>query len=139
MKENKKKNTILAEVHILGDLQDAEHLVSELKKKKTLLLLQDAEQGHFYSETKGKMKLLAEKDLAKLEKEHKLVTFSFFTGQKKAEPVTGQKTEIQEPVKEEKMAEELKKEKKGKKEKKDPKVKKEKKEDRKSTRLNSSQ
>ena len=117
MKMSQKQKMIMAEVHIPGDLQDAQNIVSALKKKKSLVVLKNGEQGEFYLEIKGEMRPIKEKELVKLEKEYRLIFFSFFPGQKIAEPVTGCLPDATEPEKAEDKKEEKKKAKKVKKEK----------------------
>jgi hypothetical protein len=127
MKAIKKQKKILPEVHILGDLEDAKILVSGINKKKTLIVFKDGEQGILYSEIEGEINQIAQEEIAIMEKDHRLIFFSFFPSQKKVIPVIEESPVVQEPEKEEKKDEECKKEKKVKKEKKSKKQKKSKK------------
>jgi len=127
MKTIKKQKKILPEVHILGDLEDAKILVSGINKKKTLIVFKDGEQGILYSEIEGEINQIAQEEIAIMEKDHRLIFFSFFPSQKKVIPVIEESPVVQEPEKEEKKDEECKKEKKVKKEKKSKKQKKSKK------------
>ncbi|MEI7897945.1 MAG: hypothetical protein WCJ26_12985 [bacterium] len=86
MKSIKKTKKILPAVHILGDLKDVKNLISILNKKKTLVIFHDGDQDNFYLEIDGKFNLIRQNDFAQLEKEYKIVLFSFFPGQKKVEP-----------------------------------------------------
>jgi len=114
-------------VHIIGDLEDAKILVSSINKKKTIIVFKDGEQGTFFSETKGEINPIAQEEIAIMEKDSRLIFFSFFPSQKKVIPVIEETPVVQEPEKEEKKDEESKKEKKVKKEKKSKKQKKSKK------------
>jgi hypothetical protein len=98
MKTVKKQKKVLPEVHILGDLQDVKNLISGLNKKKTLVVFHDGEQDSFYLEIDGKFQQVLQNDFAQLEKEYKLIIFSFFPSRKKVEPIaeTIQKEEIPE-------------------------------------------
>ena len=116
----KTKKLILPEVHILGDLEDVKNLVSGINKKKTILILQDGDQGLFYMVGKKKIKLTEQKDITKLEKKFQVIFLSFFPSRKKVEPVTEENHEEPVPAPEPK-------EKKKKKEEKPEKVKKDKK------------
>ena len=82
MKADKKQKKILPEVHVLGDLQDAKHLISVVNKKKRIIVFRDGELDTFYSDVKGEIKQLLQNEITKLEKDHRLVFFSFFPGRK---------------------------------------------------------
>jgi hypothetical protein len=97
MKATKKQKKILPEVHILGDLQDVKNLISGVNKKKTLVIFQDGEQESFYLEIEGKFQQILQTDITLLEKEYRLIFFSFFPGRKKVDPLTEEKPEEQEP------------------------------------------
>ncbi len=116
MKTTKKQQKPVPEVHILGDLQDVGNLIKVLNKKNVIVVFKDEEQGTFHLEIEGKIRQIVNEDTALLEKEYRLIYFSFFPSRKRVEPVT-----------EEKIAEIIP-EKKVKKEKKETKEKKEKKE-----------
>ena len=134
MKPVKKQKKVLPEVHILGDLQDVKTLISGLNKKKTIVVFLDGEQNSLYLEIEGKFQQIHPKDIKHLEKEYKLIYFSFYPGRKKVEPLVEEKAEVQdpdtpvvqEPEKKEKKEKGEKKEKKVNKEKKEHKEKKEK-------------
>jgi hypothetical protein len=115
MKTSKKQKKNLPEVHILGDLKDVKNLISCLNKKKTIVIFHDAEQDSFYLEIDGKFQQVLQGEFAQLEKEYKLIVFSFFPSRKKAEPETKEKTETQEPEKKAKKEKVAQKEKKAKK------------------------
>ncbi len=119
MKKNKKK--VIPEVHILGDLHDVRNLVEAVNKKKTIVLFHDGEQDDFYLEIEGKIRQILQEDISRLEKDYRLIAFTFFPGRKKTEEVTGDKPDEEVPEKKEK------KKKAEKKEEKDPPAKKEKK------------
>jgi len=87
MKESKKQKKNLPEVHIIGDLQDIKNLVSGVNKKKTIVVFQDGEEGSYYLEIDGKIQMILKDDITELEKEYKLIYFSFFPSRKKTEPV----------------------------------------------------
>jgi hypothetical protein len=127
MKANKKQKKILPEVHVLGDLEEASRLFSNISKKKTMVVFRDAEQGTFYSGMKRELKEIHPEDIHKLEKDHRLVFVSFFPDQKNAEPPVEEKTGSPEPEQEEVKDEKSAKDKKVKKDKKNKKPKKEKK------------
>ena len=88
------KKMILPEVHILGDLEDVNNLVSGINKKKVILIFQDGDQGLFYLKGKKKFKLIDQKDMTKLEKKFQVLFLSFFPSRKKIEPMTEEKPEI---------------------------------------------
>ena len=90
----KMKKLILPEVHILGDLEDVNNLVSGINKKKVILIFQDGDQGLFYLKGKKKFKLIDQKDMTKLEKKFQVLILSFFPSRKKVEPMTEAKPEI---------------------------------------------
>ena len=123
MKSSKKKKKNLPEVHILGDLKDVKSLISCLNKKKTIVIFHDGEQDSFYLEIDGKFQQVLQGEFAQLEKEYKLVVFSFFPSRKKVEIEIEEKTVIQEPEKEVKKEKVVEKENKVKKEKRGEKVK----------------
>jgi hypothetical protein len=100
MKANKKQKKALPEVHILGDLQDVKKLVSGVNKKKTIVVFKDGDEGSIYLEIEGKFQQIQLKDLKYLEKEYKLIYFSFFPSRKKVEPA---KVEKLKPAKVEKL------------------------------------
>ena len=86
MKKSKKSKTILPQVHILGDLKDVANLVTAVNKKKAIVLFHDAEQDSFYLEIAGEIQEIRQKDISRLEKDYKLILFSFFPSRKKVEP-----------------------------------------------------
>ena len=118
MKTNLKSKKILPEVHILGDLKDVKNLISCLNKKKTIVIFHDGEQDSFYLEIDGKFQQVLQGEFAQLEKEYKLILFSFFPSRKTVKPLTEEKPEVDEAVKAVKKEKEIKKEKKEKPEKK---------------------
>lgn len=130
MKAIKKQKKYFPEVNILGDLEDAKNLVSCINKKKTSIIFKDGEQGTFYSVIKGEINPIDKEKITNLEKDHRLIFFSFFPSQKKIVPLMDETPVIQEPEKEEKKEEgsniknKVKKEKKTKKPKKTKKEKK---------------
>ena len=97
MKTRKKSKKSLPPVHILGDLQDVKNLVSAVNKKKTIVLFHDGEQDSFYLEFSGEIREIHHKDFSRLEKDYKLIIFSFFPSRKKAEPVVEEEPAKQEP------------------------------------------
>jgi hypothetical protein len=86
MGTSKKHQKSMLEVHILGDLRDVVSFIDYHRKKKTIFILKDAEKKLFYIRTKDKIKKISAKEIAKIEKKHRLILISFFPGQKKAEP-----------------------------------------------------
>ena len=120
MKTITKQKKTLPEVHILGDLQDVKNLIAGVNKKKSLVIFQDEEQDSFYLEIEGKFQQILQTDITLLEKEYRLIFFSFFPSRKKVEPII---EEPAETIKEEKKEKKVKE----KKEKKKPKSKKKKK------------
>jgi hypothetical protein len=125
MKESKKRKINLPEVHILGDLEDVKNLVAGVNKKKTIVVFQDGEQGSYYLEVDGKIQMILHDDITELEKEYRLIFFSFFPGRKKVEPVAEEQTLTEEAEKhgEKDHAKKKIKEKKDHKAKKDKKIK----------------
>ena len=123
MKTSKKSTKSLPQVNILGDLQDVKNLVSAVNKKRTIVLFHDGEQDSFFLEIEGEIREIHHKDISRLEKDYKLIIFSFFPSRKKVEPVMEEKPAepVVVPQKREKKE---KKEKEPKKEKKDQKKKK---------------
>jgi len=115
MKKDKIKKRNLPDLHILGDLQDVKNLVSTLNKKKTIGVFKDAEEGSFHLEINGKVQQILKDDITELEKDYRLIFFSFFPSRKKVEPLAEEQPDIQEPEKEEKQDKDMKKEKKEKK------------------------
>ena len=133
MSNSKKDKKDLPEVHILGDLNDVKNLVSGVNKKKTIVVFKDGEEGSFYLEVNGKIQKISDNDLAELQKEYRLIHFSFFPGLKKVEELTETKPEkqkakiVEKADKIEKKGKSERKEHKEKTEKKDKKDKKDKK------------
>lgn len=123
MKKHKKSKTILPQVHILGDLQDVANLVAAVNKKKAIVLFHDAEQDVFYLEIAGEIQEIRQKDISRLEKDYKLILFSFFPSRKKVEPASEEAAIVEEegapavdlPVKAKKKEKAVQKEKKEKK------------------------
>ena len=109
MKADKKPKKILPEVHILGDLQDAKNLLSVIRKKKRIMIFRDGELDTFYTGVKGEIKQISQNEITNLEKDHRLVFFSFFPGRKKAEPLMEIKPDVLKPEKTEKKIEVKKK------------------------------
>jgi len=103
MKKEKKMN--LPEVHILGDLKDVKNLITSIEKKKSLVIFVNGEQESFYVETDGKIELISQKGIKRLEKKFKLVLFSFFPSRKKIESALNEGVEAPAPelIKEEKV------------------------------------
>jgi len=124
MKTSRKQEKNLPEVHILGDLKDVKNLITCLNKKRTIVIFHDGEQDSFYLEIDGKFQQVLQGEFAQLEKEYKLIVFSFFPSRKKVEPVSDEQAEIQAPEKKAKKEKSAKKEEKVKKVKKEEKGKK---------------
>jgi hypothetical protein len=80
MKTDKKIKKILPEVHILGDLQDVKNLVQAVNKKKTIVIFQENVSGELYLEIDGEIQLIRPKDITRLEKDYRLIYFTFFPG-----------------------------------------------------------
>jgi hypothetical protein len=97
MKTMKKQKKCLPEVHILGDLQDVKHLITRLNRKKTIVVFHDGEKDSLYLEIEGKFQLIRMKDVKHLEKEYKLIYFSFFPGQKRVVPPAEEQPAVIEP------------------------------------------
>jgi len=123
MKESKKRKINLPEVHILGDLEDVKNLVSGVNKKKTIVVFQDGEQGSYFLEIEREIQMILPDDVTELEKEYRLIFFSFFPSRKRNEPLVEEITVPEEPEKQNRIDKEEKKDK----EKKDHKAKKDKK------------
>ncbi len=87
MKTTRKSKKSLPQVHILGDLQDVKNLVSAVNKKKTIVLFHNGEQDLFYLEIGDEVREIRQKDISRLEKDYKLILFSFFPSRKKVEPI----------------------------------------------------
>jgi hypothetical protein len=117
MKPAKKQKTILPEVIIHGDLQDLNNLVKALNKKKVIVIFRDEEQGTMHLRIERKIQQILQEDIKSLEKDYKLIYFSFYPSRKKAEPVVEVKPEEGLPINEEKPEKVAKKGKKEKKEK----------------------
>ena len=88
MKTVKKQKKGPPKVQILGDLQDVKIRISSRNKKKTIVVFHDGEADSFYLEIDGKFQQILQNDFGQLEKEYKLILFSFFPSRKKVEPVT---------------------------------------------------
>ena len=86
MKSTKKTKKVLPQVHILGDLKDVKNLIAAVNKKKTIVLFHDAEQDSFYLEIEDEIREIRQKDISHLEKDYRLILFSFFPSLKKSEP-----------------------------------------------------
>jgi hypothetical protein len=99
MKTSKKTKKSLPQVHILGDLQDVKNLVSAVNKKRTIVLFHDGEEDSFYLEFEGTIREIRQKDISRLEKDYKLIIFSFFPSRKKVEPLIEEEPLIKEPDK----------------------------------------
>jgi hypothetical protein len=104
MKKSKKQKKTIPEVHILGDLQDIKTLVAGVNKKKTLVIFQDREEGSYYLEVDGEIQMILKEDIKELEKEYKLIFFSFFPSQKISEPVVEVPASNMEMVKDKKRS-----------------------------------
>jgi hypothetical protein len=81
-------------VHILGDFEDVNNLVSGINKKNVIVIFQDADQGLFYFKGKKKFKLIEQKEMTKLEKKFQFLILSIFPSRKKVEPLTKEKPEV---------------------------------------------
>ena len=92
----------LPEVHILGDLKDVKKLISEVNRKKTLVIFQDGDEGAFYLEIEKKFQPISQKDINQLAKAYRLIFFSFFPSRKKVEPIIEEQPELIGPEKKEK-------------------------------------
>ena len=115
MKASKESKKILPQVHILGDLKDVKNLVLAVNKKKSLVLFHDADQDSFYLEIEDKIRKLRHKEIARLEKDYKLIIFSFFPGRKETAQIEKEKPAAMETDRcEIDVQEKWKKEKKGK-------------------------
>ncbi|MEI6683727.1 MAG: hypothetical protein WCO44_13910 [Bacteroidota bacterium] len=127
MKSTKKSKKALPQVHILGDLKDVKNLIAAVNKKKTLVLFHDAEQDSFYLEIEDEIREIRQKDISRLEKDYRLILFSFFPSRKNMAPAMEAEPEEQQSLQPvaDPRASEVKKEKTAKK---DPKVKKSKEE-----------
>lgn len=73
----------MPEVHILGDVEDVLALVKGLNKKNVIVVFKNEDQGTFHLEMKGKIEEILPDDITMLEKEFKIVYFSFFPGRKR--------------------------------------------------------
>ncbi len=93
MKSIRKSKKNLPQVHILGDLQDVKNLVSAVNKKRTIVLFHDGEQDLFYLEIDDEIREIRQKDISRLEKDYKLIIFSFFPSRKNV-----QQLKEEEPV-----------------------------------------
>ncbi len=117
MKTTKKSKKTLPQVHILGDLKDVKNLIGAVNKKKTIVLFHDAEKDSFYLEIEDKIREIRQKDISHLEKDYRIIWFSFFPSRKKSESVSVPEPEevlaVQQvpatPVKEEKKEKTAKK------------------------------
>ena len=87
MKTRKELTKSLPQVQILGDLKDVKNLVSAVNKKRSLVLFHDGDNDLFYLEIEDKIRKIRQKDIARLEKDYKLILFSFFPGLKKVDPI----------------------------------------------------
>ena len=85
MKTSKEPKKSLPQVHILGDLKDVKNLVSAVNKKRSLVLFHDGEKDSFYLEIEDKIRKIRQKDISRLEKDYRLILFSFFPGLKKVD------------------------------------------------------
>lgn len=83
MKKEKKPRHVMPEVHILGDVEDVLALVKGLNKKNVIVVFKNEDQGTFHLEMKGKIEEILPDDITMLEKEFKIVYFSFFPGRKR--------------------------------------------------------
>ena len=105
MKAKKKQKEIFPEVHIHGDLQDVKYLIDGVNKKRTIVVFKDGEEGSFYLEIDGEIQKIITEEIPELEKDYRLIFFSFFPGLKKAAPVIEEQAEVPETVKEETLEE----------------------------------
>ncbi|MEI7661839.1 MAG: hypothetical protein WCK34_06570 [Bacteroidota bacterium] len=99
MKTTKKSKKSLPQVHILGDLQDVKNLVSAVNKKRTIVLFHDGELDSFYLEFEGEISEIRQNDISRLEKDYKLIIFSFFPSRKKVEPLMENEPKVKEEEK----------------------------------------
>ncbi len=101
MKSIRKSKKNLPQVHILGDLQDVKNLVSAVNKKRTIVLFHDGEQDSFYLEIDDEIREIRQKDISRLEKDYKLIIFSFFPSRKKVEQLKEEEPVVKETDKRE--------------------------------------
>lgn len=113
MKKVKKTHPVLPEVHILGDAEDVQNLVKGLNKKNVIVVFKNADHGTLHLEMKGKIEQILPDDVVMLEKEFRIVYFSFFPGQKQVVPVAEAVVEIPTPSKPDGKKQKAEKEKKG--------------------------
>ena len=96
MKKSKESKKNLPQVHILGDLKDVKNLVSAVNKKRSLVLFHNGDQDSFYLEIEDKIRKIHQKQIARLEKDYKLIIFSFFPSRKKDELLTEEESVVKE-------------------------------------------
>ncbi len=96
MKTSKESKKSLPQVHILGDLKDVKNLVSAVNKKRSLVLFHDGDQDSFFLEIEDKIRKIRQKEIARMEKDYKLIIFSFFPSHKKDEPLTEDESVVKE-------------------------------------------
>lgn len=115
MKKVKKSQPSLPDVHILGDAEDVQNLVKGLNKKNVIVVFKNEDHGTLHLEMKGKIEQILPDDITMLEKEFRIIYFSFFPGRKKvtpdAEPVVVSATPSQPEAKKKKAGKEKKTEK----------------------------
>ncbi len=117
MKAAKKQKKLLPEVHILGDVADVQNLIRGLNKKNVIVVFRDEEQSTVHLEIDGKIDQILPDDIAILEKEYKVIYFSYFPSRKRV-AVIEVKPEEAIPVKKVKKVKKVQKVKKEKKKKK---------------------
>jgi len=89
MKNKKKHNKSVPDVHIQGDLEDVKKLVEVVSKKKSVVIFRNGNDGTCYADIEKIMVEYSKTDLTRLEKDFRIIYFDFF-------PV--KKTENTEPV-----------------------------------------
>ena len=87
MKNKKKHNKSVPDVHILGDLEDVKKLVEVVSKKKSVVIFRNGNDGTCYADIEKIMVEYSRTDITRLEKDFRIIYFDFFPVKKVEIPV----------------------------------------------------
>jgi len=86
MKNKKKHNKSVPDVHIQGDLEDVKKLVEVVSKKKSVVIFRNGDDGTCYADIEKIMVEYSKTDITRLEKDFRIIYFDFFPVKKSAIP-----------------------------------------------------
>ena len=86
MTNKKKHKKAVPEVHIQGDLEAVKKLVEVVSKKKSVVIFRNGNDGTCYADIEKIMVEYTKTDIARLEKEFRIIYFDFFPVKKSEKP-----------------------------------------------------